>query len=121
MVSIYRLIGIIIFSIMLLISYYLDISEKESKPERYKVWNEESILVESDFLRNPPIYEGKPAARISYTYRIVDKPEVMVAVIVDRFNSFIHKHHLSEYLIRHEAYHIKLAHSFVKEINQSIK
>lgn len=121
MVRVYRLVGIIIFSAILIVCYFLEVSNKESNPEQHKVWSEESILDESDFLRRPPFYEGKAAARISYNYRIFDKPEVKVAVIVDRFNSFIHKHHVSDYLIRHEAYHIKLAHFFAKEINQSIK
>lgn len=121
MVRVYRLIGIIIFSAMLLISYFLDISNKESKSEQYKVWNEDSILEESDFLRRPPIYEGKAAARISYKYRIYENPEEKVAVIIDRFNSFMNKQHVSEYLIRHEAYHLKLAQFFAKEINESIK
>jgi len=121
MVRVYRLVGISLFSTILLICYFFEVSKKQSNPERFKVWNEESILEERDFLRVPPIYEGKLAASISYKYRIFDKPEVKVAVIVDRFKSFIHKHHVSEYLIRHEAYHIKLAHVFAKEINQSIK
>ncbi|MCH7410680.1 hypothetical protein MM239_14830 [Belliella sp. DSM 111904] len=121
MVKVYRLIGIIIFSAILIVCYFLEVSKKESNPEQYKVWNEESTLDESDFLCRPPFYEGKAAARISYKYRIYEKPEVKVTVIVDRFNSFIHKHHVSDYLIRHEAYHLKLAHFFAKEINQSIK
>jgi len=121
MVRIYRLVGIFIFSTILLISYLLEISTIESKPEQFKVWNEESTLEVSDFLRRPPFYEGRFGARIFYKYRIYDKPEVKVALIIDRFNSYMHKHHVSDYLIRHEAYHVKLAHFFVKEINQSIK
>ncbi|PRY89528.1 hypothetical protein [Mongoliibacter ruber] len=121
MVRVYRLVGIIIFSAMLIVCYFLEVSSKETNPEQHKVWSEDSILDESDFLRRPPFYEGKAAARISYNYRILDKPEVKVAVIVDRFHSFIHKHHASDYLIRHEAYHLKLAHYFATEINQSIK
>lgn len=121
MVKVYRLVGIIIFSAILIVCYFLEVSKKESNTEQYKVWNEGSILEERDFLRRPPFYEGRPAANISYKYRLFDKPEIRVAVIVDRFNSFIHKHYISDYLIRHEEYHIKLAHAFVKEINQSIK
>jgi hypothetical protein len=121
MVKVYRVVGIIIFSVILIVCYFLEVSKKESNPEQYNVWNEEANLEERDFLRRPPFYEGKAAARISYNYRIFDKPEVKVAVIVDRFNSFIHKHHVSDYLIRHEVYHLKLAHFFAKEINQSIK
>ncbi|EKB50008.1 hypothetical protein [Cecembia lonarensis] len=121
MVKVFRLVGIIIFSAILIFCYFLETSKKESNPEQYKVWNKGSILEERDFLCEPPFFEGKSAARISYKYRIYEKPEVRVAVIVDRFNSFIYKHHISDYLIRHEEYHIKLAHVFVKEINQSIK
>lgn len=121
MVKVYRLVGIIIFSAILIVCYFLEVSKKESNPEQYKVWNEGSILEESDFLRRPPFYEGEAAARISYKYRIYEKPEVRVEIIIDRFNSFMHKYHVSDYLIRHEAYHLKLAHYFAKEINQSIK
>ncbi|MFD2033591.1 hypothetical protein ACFSKL_02255 [Belliella marina] len=92
-----------------------------NRHEQYKVWNEESTLQVSDFLRRPPFYEGEASARISYMYRIYDNPEIKVAIVIDRFNSFIHKRHVSEYLVRHEAYHLKLAHFFSKEINQSIK
>lgn len=121
MVRIYRLIGIIIFSAMLIVCYFLEVSNKESNPEQYNVWNEESILEESDFLRRPPFYEGEAAAMIYYNFRLYEFPKVKVAVIQDRFNSFIHKHRVSEDLIRHEEYHLKLANFFAKEINKSIK
>lgn len=101
--------------------YFLEVSNKETELERYKVWDEESNLEVSDFLRRPPLWEGKAAATISYKYKIYDKPEVKVAVAIDRFNSFFHQRHVSDYLLRHEAYHIRLAHFFAKEINQSIK
>ncbi|WP_245545526.1 hypothetical protein [Mariniradius saccharolyticus] len=92
-----------------------------SGQQRYKVWDEESTLKPADFLLQAPLLQGKASARISYQFKVSEDPSVRVDVVVDRFKSFIHKEHISEYLIRHEEYHLKLAHSFAKEINQSIE
>lgn len=121
MVRTFRLVGIFIFLALLVACYIMERFYGSSGQERYKVWDEESTLKPADFLLQAPLLQGKASASISYHFKLSEDPKVRVDVVVDRFKSFIHKEHISEYLIRHEEYHLKLAHSFAKEINQSIE
>jgi hypothetical protein len=121
MVRLSRIIGILVLLGLLLTCLTFKIFDESSKPEQFKVWNDESQLSVGDFLRYPPIIRGKADATISFRVRIIENPELRAQVELDRFNSFIRKNSISENLIRHEVYHVKLAHFFAKEINQAIQ
>jgi len=121
MVKSYKQAGIFIFFSILLYCFILQEENKAKDPEQYKVWKDDSHLEEGDFLRRPPIFQGEAAAMISVKFQVSELPEVKVAVIVDRFNSFIYKNYLEdEEIMRHEDYKVKLAHFFAKEFNQAI-
>lgn len=121
MVRLSRIIGILVFLGLLLTCLTFKIFDESSKPEQFKVWNDESQLSVDDFLRYPPILRGKADATISLVVRIIESPQLRAQVELDRFDSFIRENSISEDLIRHEVYHLKLAHFFAKEINQAIQ
>lgn len=121
MVKSYKQAGIFIFFSILLYCFILQEENNATDPEQYKLWKDDSHLEEGDFLQRPPIIEGGAAAMISVKFRVSAPPEVKVAVIIDRFNSFIYKKYLEdEEIMRHEDYKVKLAHFFAKEFNQAV-
>lgn len=90
-----------------------------SNPERYEEWTEDSVLEAEDFLGKPPFYGGSDAI-ISSRPRVITSPEIRVVIEMDKYQSYIKKNRISEKLIKHEAYHLKLAYAIFVEVNERI-
>lgn len=114
-----KLLGILICFVFLLISLLIEFFNSNSNPSRYKVWNEDSVLKAEDFLGQSPFYGGSDAG-ISYRARVITSPEIRVVTEMDKFRSYMKKNRISEKLIRHEEYHIKLAYAFLADVNERI-
>ncbi|MCH7411467.1 hypothetical protein MM239_18915 [Belliella sp. DSM 111904] len=114
-----KLLGILICFVLLLISLSIEVSYKDSNPERYKVWAEDSVLKVEDFLGQPPFYGGTDA-KIYYRGKVITSPEIRVVTEMDRFQSYIKKSRITEKLIRHEAYHLKLTQALFSDVNEKI-
>lgn len=114
-----KLLGVSICFVFLLISLLIEIFNSNSNPSRYKVWNEDSVLKAEDFLGQSPFYGGSDAG-ISYRARVITSPEIRVVTEMDKFRSYMKKNRISEKLIRHEEYHIKLAYAFLADVNEIV-
>ncbi|PZX45981.1 hypothetical protein [Algoriphagus chordae] len=114
-----KLLGILICFVLLLISLSIEIFSRSSNPDRYKVWNEGSVLKAEDFLGEPPFYGGRQA-EIFYRAKVITSPEIRVIVEMDKFQSYIKKNRISKKLIKHEAYHLKLAYALLADLNEKI-
>ncbi|EON76004.1 hypothetical protein ADIS_3592 [Lunatimonas lonarensis] len=114
-----KLLGIIICFVLLFISLSIEFFNKDSNPDRYKVWTEDSVLKAEDFLGQPPFYGGRQA-KIYYRVKVITSPEIRVVTEMDRFQSYIKKNRISEKLIRHEAYHLNLTLALFVDVNEKI-
>lgn len=114
-----KLLGILICFVFLILCLSIEIFNRNSNPDRYKVWNEDSILKAEDFMGQPPFYGGRQA-EIFYRARVITSPEIRVVIEIDKFKSNIKKNRISEKLIKHEAYHLKLAYALLADVNEQI-
>jgi hypothetical protein len=119
MLKVKKLYGILIGFAFLLISLSIEIFNKNSNPERYEEWTEDSFLEAEDFLGKPPFY-GESDAIISSRPRVITSPEIRVVIEIDKYQSYIKKNRISEKLIKHEAYHLKLAYAIFDAVNERI-
>jgi len=118
-----KILGIVFFLILLVVSYALFDSESNGNL-RFKEWHPDSTLYIGDFMKSEPFFRWDGFdARIA-THILIRKSENGIPyayAAIDRFNSWYNEDNHSPHLLNHEAYHANITSIGVKILNEKIR